>query len=133
MKAIIIAGLLIASAGASGCATFSQPSQAELFEIEVGRVKSAENKMRANNCGLDPIRGKMPLFGISGITFEMLANTAKPTDIERAAILELGRVTDDFVLRAKEISAMHGDPYQQTAERIWASAARYLQIFITAH
>lgn len=67
MKAIIIAGLLIASAGASGCATFSQPSQAELFEIEVGRVKSAENKMRANNCGLDPIRGKMPLFGISGI------------------------------------------------------------------
>lgn len=24
-------------------------------------------------------------------------------------------------MRAKEVSAMHGDPYQQTAERIWAS------------
>lgn len=109
---------IIMAAGASGCATFLQPSQDA--HIEAKRLEAAGKQTIDNSRGLDPIRGKMALFDLSETTFEMLANTAKPTEIERAAILELVKLREAHALRVKELEAKYGNPYQQIHAAAWA-------------
>lgn len=101
---------IIIAAASSGCATFLQPNQDALLDIDVKRVQSVGQQAIDNSRGLDPIRGKMALFDTSETTFEMLANTAKPTDIERTAILELVKLKEAHVLRMKELAAKYGNP-----------------------
>lgn len=110
---------IIIAAGASGCATL-QPSQQALLDIDVKRVESVGQQTIDNSRGIDPIRGKVALFDVSETTFEMLANTAKPTDIERAAILELVKLKEAHILRVKEVGAKYDTADQQIIADGWA-------------
>ncbi len=77
---------------------------------------------------LDPIRSKIALKDPRETTFEMLANTSKPTAIERTAILEYAKLRESHLARQKAIDAQYGNaiPYQRILDVGGQAAAALL-------
>ena len=115
MRLVFAVGIL--SLALAGCAGRpSETSQAEAYNRAAQRLSGAMDQAIDGNRAFDPIRGKVGLKGVNSITFEMLANTNKPTETERAAILEYAKLRDTHVKQARALEAQYEDPYTRINE-----------------
>lgn len=93
------------------------PTQGELWKRESDRVKVAFEQAFDANRAIDPIRGKIARW-FKEITFEMLANNAKPAESERAAILEFAKLSEVYYARSQELDTQHNNPFGRINEAI---------------
>jgi hypothetical protein len=65
---------------------------------------------------LNPIRSKMTLLGTRNQTFEMLANRDTPSEPEKAAILSLAYLFDQYLHRLNDVDGAYGSPYREVTQ-----------------
>jgi hypothetical protein len=94
------------------------PTQEELWKRESDRVKVAYEQAFATNQAIDPIRGKIARW-VKETTFEMLANNAKPTESERAAILEYAKLSEVLYARSRELDTQHNNLFGRINEAFY--------------
>ncbi len=102
----------------TGCVTVPQsPDPAELWQHESAEIGTAFRSQVATNRQLGPIRTKTALMSPRDITFAMLTDTSRPTESERAAILEYAAIRETFIRRLHEVDERYQNPFRRVAER----------------
>jgi hypothetical protein len=103
------------------------PSASELWQRESSQIGASFREDVNSARSLDVIRSKIALLSPRDITFAMLADTTKPSEPERNAILEFARIRETFIQQQQLLDERYQYPYrrismrqQQAVSAVWA-------------
>jgi hypothetical protein len=120
--------VILLAAALWGCASQPvTPSSSELWQRESAQVAVSFREDVSSTRSLDVIRTKIALLSPKDITFTMLADTTKPNEAERSAILEFAKIRETYIQQQQLLDERYQYPFrrvstrqQQAVSAVWA-------------